>query len=74
MWSGIPVRQDRFRTAIWPAWLTDYARALEVAAGEVLEASEPEGISPTSGTAEAKGQGKDRDRLADLELRRWPLA
>ncbi len=53
--------------------VTDYARALEVAAGEVLEGPEAEGIGPTPGKAEANGQGKDRDRI-DPELRRWPLA
>jgi hypothetical protein len=53
--------------------VTDYARALEVASEGVLEGPEAEGIGPMSGTAEAKGEGKDRDRLADPELRQWPL-
>jgi hypothetical protein len=63
MWSGIV-----------SAWPTDCARVLEVAAGEALEALEAEGIDPMLGKAEANGQGKDRDRLADPELKGWPLA
>jgi len=51
------------------ARLEDIAGALETAPQAILGAVEREGIEPMLDTAEPKGQGKDRDRPTDPELR-----
>ncbi len=65
--------EGRGELSVWggivSARLDDIAGALETAPGKVLDRLEAEGIEPMLDTAEPKGQGKDRDRPTDPELR-----
>ena len=65
--------EGRGKLSVWggivSARLEDIAGTLGTAPGKVLDTLEAEGIEPMLDTAEPKGQGKDRDRPTDPELR-----